>query len=511
MMTPEQDGQCKGEPVKMLRAMVMACVSGVLVNLAFPPLGYSLLAFAAFLPVMHAMDASPWRRLAIGLVLGFTIQGLGYYWIFYTIRDFGGQPAGLSFLGALLFCVYQGLDMALWLWSFPFLLPLLPRRLRPLAPAACFFLIQADLFPYVFPWCLGASLSWPGALVKGAALYTGAGLTFWVLVFQGLLFWGIRERWGERNTGLVCALCLGAVVMGGLLGTMPGQVTRDVRVCMVQPNLIPWAKQGQWSAEQLFQAHASPTRELQPGEVDLVLWPETALAFPLDRYPLIQQRVQELSTQLNAGIITGALSVADQGRLFNEIWLFTPDTAAPQIYRKRSLVLFSETLPWFLRWALMFDPALGSFQAGKGPSPFAFRGMTIMPLVCFEGMKSTLLHHQSGHLLVNLTNDAWFGPTKASSLHLAHIVMRAVEAQVPMARATNSGISAWIDAQGKVHGDSPLYENALIRATVPTPETAPHNISWLGLWTIRVMAWSILGVALFRGLRGTRPRVTKSC
>lgn len=480
---------------KQLQFWIAVLGTALLTNLAFSPFRLGFLAFVCFVPLLVGLTWRTRRRFLAGWLAGFTTQLAGYYWIFYTIRDFGGQGIWVSTLGTALFCLYQGLDMGLWMALAPRLFAKGPPIVRALGFGACWYLIQVWVFPYVFPWSLGASQTWSLATMKTSILWSQNGIGFFVVTLQVLGYLAWKER-RHRRAAVWSALIVVAVFLAPV--AIPGSpIGSRLQIAVVQPNLIPWAKNEQLSAEALFRAHARPTQALEAYDVDLVLWPEAALAFPLNWYPGIQQELHHLARDLDAPLIIGTLEVDADRHWYNAIWMCLPDADRPQTYHKERLVLFSEQLPLILRWARFFDPALGGYVPGDHNHTFSFGSYQLVPLVCFEAVLPDYARKRSGHLFVNLTNDAWFGRSKASGLHLQHLQMRAVECQIPLVRATNSGISCWIDTCGNIHDPTSLYTSDVRRYDVGISERPSLRLSrfgdrGIGVFSLFWVVWGIL-------------------
>lgn len=478
------------------------CVAtAAMLTAAAAPTQWTPLAFVALLPLISRAQESARTRFLLGWASGFITQCFSYYWIFYTIRDFQGAPPLLAALGAVAFLAYQGLDLALWLCFYPAaarrLAPQSGARGRALAEAVCaaagLVLLQRWLLPTIFPWHYGNLLNGSTLLMKAGALWGVHGLGFWLVLSQVLL-WKLPPRGDHQRAGWATPALIAAVLSAGILCHRDPQ-TDLWRVGVVQPNLIPWAKRGRVPLEERVRAHLEPTLSFKERGVDLVVWPETAMSFVMSRNEHYQQQLRYLAKELNAPIVTGTLGFEEPRRFFNEIWMITPDDQAPQIYRKQKLVLFSERLPWLLSWVKHFDSALGGFTPGEGTPVFEWRERRFIPMVCFEALLSDYVRRFEGHAIVNLTNDAWFGETKASALHLMMIQARTTEHGVPLIRATNSGISCWVDSGGAIHQPSPLYQAQADIYEVPIPRKPGRNLLWIGDLIIAIgclaVAWRL--------------------
>jgi len=457
----------------------MPILLGWLFNMAFQPWGIwpcAIVALSIF-PLFRHMTFR--QRWFFGWMTGFWIQAFGYYWIFLTIRDFGGLHTVLSGVGAILFWGYQGLDLAIWFALTGFLVARDRWGLFMVFDAGLLFIIQSYLFPYVFPWALSACLS--SSVLAGSAYYwSGYGLTFWMALLAFSLSTLVKSLTKKNlDKGAFSWSIVGSVALltGFLIPPTPGPV-EVLKVGVVQPNIIPWAKRDRQSFKKTFDAHVLPSVEFGKKKVDLIIWPETALSIQLKNYPAYQQYLSDMADTFQAGLMIGCLGKNERGYT-NEIWLFSPN-APPQIYQKEKLVMFSESLPWPFFWAKYFVDHIGGFAPGTQNHVLMYKGIAIQPLVCFEAILPNYVKKTESQLMVNLTNDAWFGETKASALHLEQLQMRSIERQAPLVRAANSGISCWVSIDGKIQEPTPVYKQASPIYDIPIPKSVSVN-KWF--WT----------------------------
>lgn len=472
-----------------------AVIAAVCMNLAYAPTFIAPLVILTFALLWALRQRSAKARFLCGWLCGFLTQMLGFYWVFFTIRDFGGIDTSLSAIGALLFFAYQGADFAIWLWLAPFFFnDKLNPILRICGAAGAWYLLQAYAYPYTINWSLGSAWISIPVMREASALWTMDGLGFFTVALGLILSEWRTQSLPKRHAAIMAATSLALLIIGAL-PTLQKAETQNWRIAVIQPALIDDAKRGAKTAEGLYQAHAEPTEKLIGEKLDLVVWPETALAFNLHRADQYQRRVAYLAKRLNAGIVTGAIGVRERKHYYNEIWFFDPDQETPQVYQKERLFWFSEALPWVFSWANYFSPGMGAFRPGLENKPFVYRDIEIVPLVCFEALFSDYARKRQGELILNLTNDAWFSKTKASRLHLQHIQMRGPENHVPMVRATNSGISCWIDRNGRVQQPTPLYEPHVAIFDVPVPKTKPKGYSQFGQALLLTASILMLGWA----------------
>ncbi len=267
-----------------------------------------------------------------------------------------------------------------------------------------------------------------------------------------------------------------AIFLAGLYATWqlaePVAQGETLRVAVVQA-AIPQSERFQpGSALRNTLRHVELTRKLASGWTpDLVVWSETAIDDDLDAVPEISERLSELSDSIDAALVAGAPR-SRNGRRSNSVVLFAPRRGLVEAYDKQRLVPFSEYDPTLIAF---LDPLLSQLSAGPGYT--AGREATVFrsgPIpfstpVCFEITYPKLVHrfHQRGaRLLLNLSNDAWFGQGGYAEMHLGHAVFRAIEGRTWVVRATNTGISAVIDPHGRVVEELPLFREGVIRTEV---------------------------------------------
>ena len=207
-----------------------------------------------------------------------------------------------------------------------------------------------------------------------------------------------------------------------------------------------------------------------------MIWPETAFAGLLDREADLFRETVWSVLPFDGWLITGVPRFDDQERLFNSAALVTPQGDVQALYDKRRLVPFGEFVP-FRRFLPFADAIAGpvDFSPGTGDALFTVPGYgRLRLLICYEtlfpglGMRS----EDRPDILVNLTNDAWFGHTPGPWQHLAQARMRAVEEGIPMIRVANTGISAVFDGAGRKLGDMGLGETGFLDVDLP-PSLAP--------------------------------------
>jgi len=342
-----------------------------------------------------------------------------------------------------------------------------------------------------FPWLgLGTSLTGYPRVVGFAELVGARGVGFWIAVVNGLVatLW-IGRRSGRPRFRIVVGLLVVLTVppAWGMWRAETLEVHQVARVAVVQPDIPEHLKLDTQAAEDSTRASLEsllPT--LPPSSVDLVTLPEVLFPGTYPEAPGLHEAMEHLEAEaraLETPLLFGGLgySTDDAGRSvpYNSAFLMTPQGLSAFRYDKRRLVPGIERVPFLPdRWI----GALGSFGGygvGRGWPLARVGGVAFGVLICYESSYAELsrrLRLEGADVLVNLTNDAWYGRepwyarTAALWQHPAHLVMRAIENRVGIVRAANTGISLFVDPVGRVYGATELFRPEISSAAVFSSE-----------------------------------------
>ena len=463
--------------------LAIALAAGIVATvLAYPPYRVPGLGIAMLAPIAFLLDAaSPRRAFAIAWVYSavfgawlvrWVVHALGEYevatlpaWIFTAIVVFG-----LALVPAAAGAAYAALR------------PRLRAAAAPLAFAAIWTLgewLRGALLG--MPWLLAAQTvtRWPIAL-QVADFGGQYAVSFALLAISGGIGIAVRRR---SAVALLAPLVIAALWLGygamRLATLTPGDAAR-LRVGIVQAS-VPQGERFQdpASAARNLARHEAATRELAARDpLDLVIWSETAVDIDIDQSPSIRARLDRLATEIGVPILTGAPRTRG-GRHFNAVVLVAPGRGVAESYDKQRLVPFSEYDP---ELGSVLTPLIGPVVAGEpyvaGTEATVFRSVAI-PLatpICFEITDPALVRRfraAGAELLVNLSNDAWFGRVGYPEMHFDHAIFRAIETRTPVVRGANTGISGVIDAAGRVGVEIPAFEEGAVRVEVAAAGPPP--------------------------------------
>ena len=482
--------------------LLPALLSAGLLALAMPGrVGWWPLLFVALVPLLLVtLSARPGRSALVGFVCGLVTHLALLYWILIVLGRYGGLPFYLSLPGLVLLAAY----MALYPAVFCALLSLLAgrswHRERPvaslvwLAPVLWVGLdwLRSVLFTG-FPWMdLGYGLYAQPQLIQAADLGGHHLVTFGVVLCNSLLV-GIVDRqrrdvrWNiHRERGLLLLACATLVFLGGYsavryrIAVHYGPRALQAQVAVVQGNVDQMVKWSPAFKTATVDTYLRLSREaIGEADVELVVWPETALPFYPQRDQLTS-RLAAFTGAANTWLLTGAplftLTPQTDGselvRHYNGAILLGPDGRIAASHAKQHLVPFGEYVP--LRPYLPFlEPlvvSIGDFAAGTSGEPLALGPMRLGMLICYESIFPEIARQsvtRGANLLVNLTNDAWYGRSSAPHQSMAMAVFRAVENKRALVRAANTGISGFVDPVGRIVERTGLFVEAALVSRMP--------------------------------------------
>jgi apolipoprotein N-acyltransferase len=455
--------------------------------LHLPPL---VLVFPAGLAAIALASRSPRQALVSGWILSTSIATLCLYWVVIPIHRYGHIPLILALPCPFILGSVLGLHGSLY----AFLVHLTKSRLTwPLHVVfagslwACLDMIQGFILTG-FPWLTlpGALSVWPWA-VSSIAFIGTYGLSGVLAALALLALYQFRG--GTRWPGLTVVIILLALFL--LHPTDSRTHGQPLRTIIVQGGIDQDHKWDPAFQNATVATYTRMTREAAhaPG-FKLVIWPETSMPFYFQEESELQSKILDLARQTNATLVLGApgytkTPVQSPGySLFNRAFLVTSDGRIRSWYDKRHLVPFGEYIPlgsWFPFIQKLVVGAM-DFSPGNSPRPLVHEHTSLGLLICYEAIFPGLAQEsvrQGANILVNISNDTWFGASSAPRQHLYLSVLRAIEQNRFLVRCTNTGISAFVDNQGHILDTSELFaEQALVQDTIIPIEVTTWYHDW---------------------------------
>ncbi len=472
--------------------MLSAAASGVLYGVAGPGIGLWPLAFVCWTPLLVALrQRSPRHAAALGLVQGMAASLVATPWILSAAQRLTGWGWGASLVVATLIWLEQSGRMAALGW----LAARATRRGWPLGLGFGVALAGVEVaYPMLFGWQSAIHVHDVPLLLQaadlGGPILVSVALAGGSVALAELL---IARSEGRRphHPGIALALLGPALLVAYGLVRLP-MVARQIasapkaRIGVVQANL---GLRGVRAA-QSWKRHIEPTKALAERErLDLVVWPETALhatysandlsdALPRALYG--DDRARPLPPILTGVNVAGSEAGGTGGPATNSAALVDRALGTVGRYDKNRLVPFGEYVPFGDVWPILYDwfPRSGPVARGNGAPALLLGQHPISALICYEdtlpSYASAVVREGRPELLVNLTNDGWFGRTQAATMHFALAKLRAIEHRRYLVRAANTGVSAIVDPVGRVTQQAPQF----------TAATLVGDIAWMNDGTV---------------------------
>ena len=460
----------------------LALLSGALLALSFPRPALGPLAWVAFVPLLLAIGKrTPGQSFKLGVAAGGIAYGGILYWVNIVMTHYGKLPWLASFALYLLLAGY----LALYLGGVAFL----TRRaeaagISPLLAFPVCWVGLEYLRSFVltgFPWAsLGYTQFRFPALIQVADLVGVYGLSF-LVAFANVVAYRIlgslvrRERRRFPLPAVVVLLLLLAATLGYGIHRLRAPETGDpLRVVLVQGNIPQDVKWDPTFQEATVKTYEDLSRRACVTGADLVVWPESALPFYFQREEPYAGRVRGLARELKSCLVVGSPAYEQEGakvRYLNSAFLLNAAGTLVGRSDKLHLVPFGEYVPLgrFLPFVNKLVTGIGDFSPGAAATPLDTGKAKIGVLVCFEAIfpEISRAYVRAGcQVLVNITNDAWFGRSSAPWQHLSMAAFRAVENRVPLVRAANTGISSFIDSHGRIRETTGLFQEAFLAGEV---------------------------------------------
>ncbi|MHC1699119.1 MAG: apolipoprotein N-acyltransferase [Geobacteraceae bacterium] len=456
------------------RDYLLAALTGVLLIFSFPKAEISWLAWFAFVPLLAACGhKSPLKAGKLAFIAGLVGYGGVLYWINIVVTTYGKLPLAVSI------CLY--LLLVAYLAAYFFVLFYLVRKaeLRGISVVISLPFLWVGLeflrsfLLTGFPWAsLGYSQYRILPLIQVVDVTGVYGISFLIILANCVLFlllnWiRIREsRVFPYRSVAVFLVLFGAVLLYGFTLFRQEPAGVPLKVALIQGNIDQGIKWDPAFMEETISIYERLSLRAAAAGVDLVVWPESAAPFFFQEPGPPTDRITSLARLIQAPLIFGSPAFDDAGprrRYFNSAFLVSPAGEVLGRSDKMHLVPFGEYVPLakLLPFVHKLVVGVGDFSPADSLTALDIGKGKVGVLVCFEGIFPELSRRyvrEGAQLLVNITNDGWYGRSSAPYQHLSMSVFRAIENGVPLVRAANTGISAIIDKKGHISHATPLFK-----------------------------------------------------
>ena len=500
------------------RVAGLIALGALALTASYPPFTLPVLSFLAVTPAVLLVrqcvtDSDARRAFRWGFWYGVASQGLVLYWLVVALWHF----TALAALGYLATIVILGLWTGVLFWFTVRVRLQFPRvSLALVLPAAWTALEwvlghQGDIS---FPWLgLGTSLADAPVLVQWADIAGAHGVTWWLVwcnVLVAAALPGIPGAGAMKRAARALApvaLSVGLALGYGLWRERTLPVRTAGVVALVQPN-VGWRDKWNWAYQDSVVARTlGLSRQARTAHPDLIIWPESAVPWYLSDKPLWDQAIAQFAAASHTPVLTGVLHAEVHAGVFTSYNAAVLYDSSGQwrrwpVYEKHYLVPVVERVPfvpvaWF-RKVPWLDRWSGGFGRGQALPLYPTSIGRFGVIICFESIFEDMArgYRRAGaDFLVNITNDGWYGRTAGPSQHASHLVMRAIENRLGVARAANTGITEFVDPLGHAYDQTALEREATVADQLRTSDVVPPYVK-LGDWVGLLSVAATLGLAV---------------
>ena len=459
------------------RTLVISAASGLLLAAAFPRPDLFPLAWIALVPLLLVMRQRPF---VAGFTAGTIFFAAVLYWLNFVMITYGGLQPVFSLLAYLFLIIYLAIyfGFATWVscrleavYNLPYLF-----TLPPLWVALEY--LRGSLLTG-FPWATIGYSQQNFSLAIQSSDVTGVYGVSLVLVAVNCAIAGVvaapKSRLAWFGVAATIIISISHFGYGVWRESQPlEQRSEQLHVALIQGNIDQMQKWVPENRQASIDRYLSLSVQAMESQPDLVIWPEAATPFFLQDQSELAEQVKQLPQQLDTPLLLGSPAYrqlsSDEYQYYNSAFLLS--AAGEEIGRsdKIHLVPFGEYVPFgkLLSFIDKLVVGVGDFSPGK-IRPLPLNGHSLGVLICYEAIFPQLAREyvrQGSSLLVNLTNDAWFGRSSAPYQLLAMTRFRAIENRIWIARAANTGISALISPAGKITLSGPIFTPIQLSGTL---------------------------------------------
>lgn len=477
---------------KLINNFILAALSGILFAFSFYSSQLSVLAWISIIPFFASISGlKPADAFRAGIVFGTVANYAGQYWLVGTLTRFGGFPLPVSIAFILIYCLYLSFQYALFSYLCTRFRILAGKGMITALLTAAVWVSLEYLYPHLFPYGIGNSQGFTPHIIQIADI-SGVPLISFIIVLVNITLYRTYCYFNTGEPLPLKELSVSALVIACTLSYGQYRINQqDVRIAeahkitagIVQAN-FEFFEKSEENEKKVTRKHMEMSESIS--QADLIIWPETAvqnwLAVDADHY-VVDGRAVVPRIDDTLFIIGGLSYEEPAGRMFriqsndynryNSAFLLDHEARVLGRYHKIELLMFGEYLPFANKFPRLrqLSPASGDFTPGEEIGLFESEiyNLKAGPLICYEDIipsYSRELSLKGANLLVNLTNDAWFGRSIAPYQHLLVSVPRTIETRRYMIRSTNTGVSAFIDSAGRVIYKSEIFEDAAVKKEI---------------------------------------------
>jgi apolipoprotein N-acyltransferase len=490
-------------------------------SFAFSPFPLRFLAYFALIGLFWAIEQSSYKKAFFyGFLFGCVFAFFHLWWLYFLVVPVTPVTKFLLILGVTVLFAYLGLYAAL----FALLTKYIGLIFAPFIWAGLEFIRTKSEIG--FPWgFLGYSQTPYIPFIQPASIFGVYGISAWLVWINLLIYWIIKQ-WGilpltvsrvrflssesrttdlgSRTFRLVLLLALSFLLplVYGILRIKPNR--NWFKVAIVQPNVSPYDKGDRESRNKIQSDLVKLTEQAIIHKPKLLIYPETATLTDITYDREFQNVLQKIIDSSGVYLLTGT-PVYDRevrGRYYNGAVLFEPNINLTQGYKKLHPVPFSEKIPYADKIPLfrkIETSDMGDMTPGKIFRIFNFPYGRFSVLICFESIFPDLTQEftkRGADLLINITNDGWFGKTPGPYQHAELAILRTVENGIPLVRCANNGISFIVDPYGRILDKTSLLTQTVLIDNLPKPLKPTFFRRYGNIFALISLCLILLGVGL---------------
>lgn len=477
--------------------LLLLSISAFGLSFAFSPFPLRFFAYFALICLFWVIDRFSYQKTFFyGFVFGSTFAFFHLWWLYFLVVPVVPATKILLILGVTVLFAYLGLYSAI----FAILVKYTGLIFAPFIWTGLEFIRTKSEIG--FPWgFLGYTQTPYTPLVQMANIFGVYGISAWLVWINLLIYWLINTEKRKRYAiGSILVLSFLLPLTYGFIQLKPNQ--NWFKVAIVQPNVSPYEKGNRESCQKIQDDLVKLTKAAISLNPNLIVYPETATLTDITQDQEFRKVLQTIVDSGAIHLLTGTplYDRVVSGRYYNGAVLFEPNRELRQGYKKIHPVPFSEKIPYADKISLLqrFQTAdMGDMTPGKIFRVFNFLYAKFSVLICFESIFPDLTQEftkRGADLLINITNDGWFGKSPGPYQHAELSIFRTVENGVPLIRSANNGISFIVDPYGRILNKTNLFTQTVLVDSVPKPLKSTFYRCYGNIFALFSLFFSVLGV-----------------